>query len=755
MRHFVLRWYPHVLAACLCAGLAAANVVRPTASVIPVAACAIAVVTALLGPWARLTGLACALLLAGWWWGGLRLDDLDRSALRPHAGETARAVAVVTGPVRQGTFALRIPAEVRRFGRLVVDEPVLLLLPLGRAPPQGAILELTARIELPRPADQGFDERAWLRHRGVAVVVHGSSWEVFGRRRGLGGLADRLRSHLEETIAPGLGGERHAVLAGVVLGADEGLSEELREAFRASGLYHLLAVSGQNVAFIAFGVLGAAWLAGIPRWLGEIAVLAAIGGYVLAVGWQPSVVRAGVAGAVASLAWLLARPRDRWYMLLLGALVLLVWNPYSLLEPGFQLSFAAVAAIFVVVPRLLRVLEGYPLPRWAAIVVAVAAACGAITAPILWLHFGAVPVYSVPANALGAPAMAPLLGLGLIASAIEPVAPGAAAALGWVNGWFAAYLAACARLVGTLPGAQVSSGMALGALAALAVVVAMAVRLDRRARRPLLAAAAVAGAVAVAWFLAPTPAPPAPQGLRITFLDVGQGDATLLQVAEGSVLVDQGAPDAGVAEQLRRLGVRRLALLVLTHPQRDHIGGAAEVIDRFQVDLVLDPGMPAESPDARAALAAARKRGVRVVLTRAGAVYRLGRLRLQVLWPAGPGRPGDDPNENAIVLLASYGEVDAFLPADAESSVTLRLGPPPVEILKVAHHGSADPLLPALLRRLRPELAVVSAGEDNAYGHPAPSTLAALAGVRVYRTDRDGRVTLESDGRALSVRTEG
>jgi competence protein ComEC len=195
-------------------------------------------------------------------------------------------------------------------------------------------------------------------------------------------------------------------------------------------------------------------------------------------------------------------------------------------------------------------------------------------------------------------------------------------------------------------------------------------------------------------------------------------------------------------------------MLVLTHPQRDHIGGAAEVIDRFQVDLVLDPGLAAESPDARAALAAARRRGVRVLLTRAGAVYRLGRLRLQALWPDGPGEPDDDPNENAIVLLASYGEVDAFLPADAESTVTFRLRPPPVEILKVAHHGSADPLLAALLRRLRPEVAVVSAGEDNAYGHPAPSTLAALTGVRVYRTDRDGRVTLESDGRALSVRTE-
>jgi competence protein ComEC len=750
----LVRWYPHVPAAALCVGLAAANVVRPTSWTLPVAACALVVSAALLGPESGIAALACALLLAGWWWGGIRLDDLDRSALRPVVGETGRATVVVTGPVRQGAFALRIPAEVRRFGRLTVEEPVLLLLPLGRAPPQGAILELTGRLALPRSADEGFDEGTWLRRRGVALVLHGSRWELVGRRSGLGGLADRLRSHLEETIAPGLGGERRAVLAGVVLGADEGLTQELRDAFRASGLYHLLAVSGQNVAFIAFGVLGAAWLAGVPRWLGEIAVLAAIGGYVLAVGWQPSVVRAGVAGAVASLAWLAARPRDRWYILLLGAVVLLAWNPYSLLEPGFQLSFAAVAAIFTAVPRLQRALEGYPLPRKAATVVAVAAACGVITAPILWLHFGAVPVYSVPANALGAPVVAPLLGLGLTASAVEPLLPGAAVALGWVNGWFAAYLAACARLVGGLPGAQVTSGRALAALAGLAVVAGVATRLDPGARRRLLAAAALAALVGGAWSYAPRTSAPPPEGLRITFLDVGQGDATLVQVPQGAVLIDQGPPEARVADRLLGLGVRRLALLVITHPSRDNIGGAEEVIRRLRVDLVLHPALPFDDPFGRPALAEARRRGIPVRVARAGRRYALGALRLAVLWPPDGTRRSDDPNDHATVLLASYRSVDALLPADAESNVTLPLRLGPVEVLKVGHHGSSDPRLPQLIGELRPTVAVISVGAGNTYGHPAPSTLAALSRTRVYRTDRHGQVILESDGRALSVRTE-
>ena len=185
---------------------------------------------------------------------------------------------------------------------------------------------------------------------------------MVGRRGGLGGLGDRLREEVSSSLASGSSGEPRAVLAGVVLGEDEGLDAGLRDSFRASGLYHLLAVSGQNVAYVVAGTILLVWTLGLPRWFGELGALAAVAAYVLAVGWQPSVVRAGVAGGLASLAWLASRPRDRWYFLLVGAAVLLAWNPYSLLEPGFQLSFAAVAAIFVLVPPISRRLEGYPLP---------------------------------------------------------------------------------------------------------------------------------------------------------------------------------------------------------------------------------------------------------------------------------------------------------------------------------------------------------------------------------------------------------
>ena len=752
----LLRARPHLVVACLCVGLAGANLARGSSLAVVVAAVAmVAASAAVPSPW-RLPALGVALALAGWWWGSARLDALDRSALVPRVGTAERALVAVTGPARRSQFDVRVPAQMRRFGRDEIREPVLLRLPPGRSPPQGAILDLIAEIRLPRGPRNGFDERTWLRRHGVHVVVRADRWRIVGRRGGLSGFADRLRAYLAAGMAPGLHGERRAVIAGIVLGEDEGLSEGLRSDFRASGLYHLLAVSGQNVALIAGGAILLAYLIGLSRFVGQLAALAAIGGYVLAVGWQPSVVRAGVAGALASLAWLASRPSDRWYFLLLGAALLMAWSPYSLLDAGFQLSFAAVAAIFVVVPRLQQTLAGYPVPHSLAEVVAVSGACGVATAPILLTQFGVVPLYSIPANALAAPVVAPLLGIALVTAIVAPVAPPLAAVLAWVNGWLAVYLAACARVVGGLPYAAVSARAAVVIAAVVLGAAYLVTRLGRPRGRAYAAIALAAALVAGGWRLHGAPPPPPPHGLRITFLDVGQGDGALIQVPGGAVLVDEGPPEAEMASQLQRLGVTTLSLVVLTHPQRDHIGGAAQVLKKLSVGAVLDPAIPNKSPDERAARSAARERGVKIIVARAGEAFRIGALRLRILWPDGPGTPGDDPNNHAVVLVASYGQTDALFTADAESDVTGRLQLPPVEILKVAHHGSADAGLGDELKQLRPRIAVISVGAGNDYGHPTPSTLATLGavpGLTVYRTDLNGRVVVESDGRRISVRT--
>jgi competence protein ComEC len=462
------RLRPHLLAAAFCAGLAASVAVRA-----PGRAAAVAFVGAALAAAAsadaRRTAAIAAVVLAGWWWGSARLGAIDRSPLALDLGRAGRALVAVTAPPRPSRFDQRVDVDVRRFDGASLREPALLELPPGRSPPQGALLEVLAVVKPPRGPQNGFDERTWLRRHGMHVVLRGDEWRIVGRRGGLGGVADRLHARLAATIAPGLTGERRALVEGVVLGEDQALSQPLQQAFRVSGLYHLLAVSGENVAIVAGGALVLAWLVGLPRAVGHVGALAAITAYVLAVGPQPSVIRAGIAGALGSLAWLAARPQDRWYFLLLAAAILLAWNPYALLDPGFQLSFTAVVAIFVGAPWLGEVLEGYPLPRKPAQLVAVSGACGVATAPILWLQFGAVPLLTVPANALADPAVVPLLGFAGAAAVLSSVAPGAAHAAAWLNGWCAAYLAGCARLVASVPFAQ-----ARGAAAGVAAIGALA-----------------------------------------------------------------------------------------------------------------------------------------------------------------------------------------------------------------------------------------------------------------------------------------
>ncbi len=452
-----------------------ANAARLASPRLAIAAVALALLAVVVAGQQRVAVLAAALACAGWWWGSARLAALDRSVLAPSVGTAERALVEVTAPARRSRYRLRVPVVVRRFGARRVHEAALLELPPGRAPPQGALVSAVVTVEQPRGPDHGFDERKWLRRKGVHVVLRADRWRAAGMRRGLGAVADRLRMRVETALARGASGEREAVLAGVVLGDDQAVPQGLRDRFRASGLYHLLAVSGQNVVLVAGGALLLAGVLGVPRLLGELAALVGIAAYVLAVGAQPSVIRAGVVGALGSLAWIAARQRDRWHFLLLAAFVLLAWNPYTLLDAGFQLSFVAVAAIFVFVRPLLLVLEGYPVPRWLAEALAVSTACGAATAPVLWLQFHAVPLLAVPANALAAPAMPPLLALALLAALLDPVAPGLAALLASLAGWCAAWLALCARLVGGLPFAQVSStrgGLALAGCALLAAAYA-------------------------------------------------------------------------------------------------------------------------------------------------------------------------------------------------------------------------------------------------------------------------------------------
>jgi competence protein ComEC len=280
-------------------------------------------------------------------------------------------------------------------------------------------------------------------------------------------------------------------------------------------------------------------------------------------------------------------------------------------------------------------------------------------------------------------------------------------------------------------------------------------RSGRAGRRGIRALAAAAVVLSLAWVVGggASGAPPVPPaGLRITVLDVGQGDAILLQPAAApAILVDGGPPGEGLPAMLRAAGVTRLAAVLVTHDQSDHVGGIEEALGEIPVDALL------YGAAGRALLEEARAAGARPRRIAAGAELRTGRLRLDVVWPPAvllDGLdPGEDPNRLALVTVVRWGRFSMLLSADAEAEAA-PLDPGPVDVLKVAHHGSEDAGLEGLLERTMPGLAVISVGEGNPYGHPTPATLAELAahGVRTLRTDRDGTIVIDVRRASVEVR---
>ena len=442
--------------------------------VVPLALAAGAVALTLVHSQLRLVAAAVTVTLGGWAWGSVRLAELDRSVLVQRIGTVERAVVEVDDPPKAGSFDQRAPAVLLRWGTIRPREPVYLELPLGRAPPQGADISLLAQLRAPTGPSNGFDQATFLRRRGIHVVLRAKGpWRIVGRRGGIYGVGDRVERWLAGDSVRGLSGERRNVIEAIVLGRSGLVGQSLLVDFRASGLYHCLAVDGLKVTTIALAVLAIALFAGVGRLAAEAAAVGAVAAYALAVGLHPSVVRAGIAAALGSLAWLAARQRDPWQALFVGAAVLLAWNPYALLDAGFQLSFAAVAAIFVVTPRVVRALEGYPVSRGLAQLIGVSTACGLATAPVTWLQFHQISLVTVPANVVAVPVVVEVLSVALLTAAIAPFAPPVAATLAWLNGWGAWLVAACARGFGSLPGAQITSGrwatvLGLGAVGAAA-----------------------------------------------------------------------------------------------------------------------------------------------------------------------------------------------------------------------------------------------------------------------------------------------
>lgn len=578
---------------------------------------------------------------------------------------------------------------------------------------------------------------------GIAIVV---------------GVALLHAGEIRERGSAGLGRgmpEREAALArGFVLGEDDGVDAGTEEDFRRSGLSHLLAVSGQNVTLLALLAMPLLGALGIPLRERLLWILALIAVYVPVAGAGPSVQRAAVMGAVGVLATLGGRRTSRLYALALAALVTLAIDPGIGEDVGWQLSFAAVLGILLLASPLRRRVEAIlGKGRWGRALaegVAVTVAATLATAPLVAFHFGRLSTTTLAANVLALPAVAPAMWLGMCGAALAQVPGVPLEPLNGLNALLLAYVAEVASRCAAPGWAELE--VHLGGAGLLAAYAGMAAALLCLRRWPRHAAALGAVVLAAA---APLPgggraeAGP-PPALLVEVLDVGQGDAILFRPAGApAVLVDGGPPGEGLERKLRAAGVASLGAAIATHDQSDHVGGIEELLGAVPVGRLVYARLNRETI-ARAAAADVTPQRVA-----AGGVLRSGRLRLRVLWPPPEllsGAAAADPNQLALVIEARWRGFTMLLTADAEAeAVPVEAGP--VDVLKVAHHGSEDAGLAALLDRVRPQLAVICVGSDNPYGHPAAETLATLESHRVptLRTDEDGAVAIGVEPHGFSL----
>lgn len=756
--------------------------------------------------WAGPLGTAIAVPWAAkrWqWWGGLLALAATASALAggvrasgwlegdpPELVHYRGARITVEGVVRAdpdyGTTTRRYVVWVDSLHApeaRTVDGGILAIVPQYTELAAGERVRLTGTLEAPRSSPD-FDYGRYLLRRGIVGEMYRPRVESLGKREGARWtLAADARRHLERGLGRALPEPEASLAAGILVGRDEAMSPELRQQFRRSGLAHLVAVSGSNVALVS----AAAFVLFVPlvgRRRAVVPAAAMAVAYATVAGGDPPVVRATIMAGIFLLGLAIGRPQAGLPALGIAAVAMTAAEPRLLFDVGFQLSCAATAGLIAWYPwvdnlfkRALRLARlGWAVPRPVRSIAALTLSATLATAPIGWAAFGTASMVGPLANLVAQPLFVPAF----LCSAVA-----AGAALLWSpSGWalgLAAYLplhgiTMTAEGLGGQPWASVNLPPPSDVTMVGIVAVGIALGWVALRRRPSPASSDVpvrmrqwqpvvrrvmVGTV-TGTFLALIVGSiareaPGPGSLRVVFFDVGQGDAILVTTPHGyDVLVDCG-PSGLVL--LQELGAtlppwdRTLDHLLVTHPQADHVGGCPALEGRYVIREGVAWNGQEASVDAWRRLT--EQHVVRHVVA-AGDEWSIDDVTFRVLWPP-KGVEFNDPNEASLVIEIAYGRTRVLLTGDIEREAQAQLAPSvgAVDVLKVPHHGSANSR-PSFFAAASPKVAVVSVGENNRYGHPAEETLQALvrAGATVVRTDERGRIVVRSDGDEVTVEAE-
>lgn len=675
---------------------------------------------------------------------------------------------VVSDPRVVGGGAERAPATMVRLrvltvqGRGAVSQVSAPLLVFGderwTQVRWGQRLELAGRL---KPAEPGDDVLATVTVRGPPRVVGQPGAVLAG--------AEHVRAALRAAVT-GVPEDAAGLVPGLVIGDTSLTPPDLTADMTEVQMSHLSAVSGSNVSIVLVALIGLCSLLGLPRRLRPVVALVGLAGFVVLARPEPSVVRAAVMGAVGLLGVSTSRRRAALPALGAAIVVLLCYDPWLARSYGFALSsLATLGLLLFATPWGERI--GKVLPRqirsWGptlAIPVAAQVACG----PVTIMLQPSVSLVGVPANLAAAPFVGPTTVLGIVTAVVAVVSVPAAHVVAWAAALPAWLIARVARVAADVPyGAVPWPDGGRGALLLALVTVILVVSGPRLAwwtrARPLAAIAVVLLALSLVAPVGSTAWPVA--GWRMIVCDVGQGDGIALASGPGrAVVVDVGPADPGIRPCLSRLGIERIDAVVLSHFHDDHVGGLEEVLDGWPVGAVLVTATRDPPDQASRVERLAADHRLRPQVLAAGDRLTYGQVHAEVVAPTREIREGSVPNNASLVLLADIGGTTALLTGDAEpelaadvrTTLARRAIHPQLDVLKVAHHGSAKQD-PRLLADLDAPLALISVGEGNDYGQPAAAALTTLQrnGFHIERTDRSGDLAVLGHGAELRVARRG
>lgn len=705
-----------------------------------------------------------------------------------HDPVAIRALLVEDAAAADGFTTLRALVTAIRFrgGWQNVDGMVTLTVGGHTSPPQvdewraGRAIETFATFRRPtRYLNDGVpDFERELALDGTTLfgsVKSGLLVDIRGHGDVVQETAARVRRHTRRSVERWVGPHgavSAAIVTAVLIGDRSGLPEPIRLRLQAAGTYHVIAISGGNIAILAALALGLLLMCGVTGRPAALVTLLLLIGYAQIVTAGASVWRATLMAVLYLGARLLDHRSPPWQAIAIAAAVVICARPLDVRDAGFILTFGATAALLEAARRLSFTPSCGRISGWLIASVAASSAVEIALLPVSAFTFSRVTSAGLVLNLAAVPLMALVQIGGMVLSLLDDVQTVARPA-GWIAYAAASALVGSARLVeaapwlaARVPPPPIILVMAyyfglVGALAARGFVRVLAVI-------ALVASAATIVTGLPGGWVGSNDDPP---GLRLTAFDVGQGDSTLVQFPDRStLLIDAGGVPFGggtfdigsrvLSPALWARGLRQIDTLLLTHGDPDHIGGARALVDDFAPHRVWE-GIPvANHRTLQAVLDRARQVGARVERRKAGDDITVAGTRIRVLHPPPPDweRPRVR-NDDSVVLELHYGDVAVLLMGDVgaaiEREVLPRLTPAKIRILKVGHHGSRTSTSRELLEQWRPQIALISCGRGNSFGHPAPEVLARLAsiGATVYRTDRDGQVTIDTDGQGVQVRT--